>query len=404
MERTVQIFDTTLRDGEQTPGVHLTAEHKVAIATRLEAFGVATIEAGFPASSPGDEAAVDRVAATVRRCEVAALARCVPGDIEAAARALERARRPVAHVFLGTSEVHLRTKLRMSRADALRAIRASVRAAASRFPVVQFSAEDASRTERSFLRQCMATAVEAGAVRINLPDTVGAMTPDEYGALIADAVAFVGPDIIVSAHCHNDMGLATANAVAAVQGGARQVEGTINGIGERAGNSAIEEVGVVLALKHIARTGLHLDHITALSAHVADITGVPIQPNRAVVGANAFAHSSGIHQDGILKQPENYEFVPPALVGASGHRFVLTARSGRNAIAHEARQLGFELSADGIQAVYGAFVAAADAAQGPVSVEELRAIIAEVCGSDRPAAETPAPPRSRRSMADMFCL
>ena len=375
MSRQVRIFDTTLRDGEQTPGVHFTADEKVELARRLEAFGAATIEAGFPASSPDDAAAVARVAAAVRDCEVAALARCRPGDVDAAAAALDGAVRPVIHVFLGVSDIHLARKLRIPRAGAVRAVEESVRRAARHGMAVQFSAEDATRADRVFLRQCVQTAIEAGAERVNIPDTVGCALPEEYGALIADIVSFAGPDIIVSAHCHDDMGLSTANCLAAVRAGARQLEATVNGIGERAGNAAVEEVAVVLAMKGIAGTGLRLEHTAGLSRRVAEVSGVPVQPNKAVVGRNAFAHSSGIHQDGILKTPENYEYVPPALVGAPGHRFVLTARSGRRAIAHEAARMGSVLEPAAMDRVYEAFLRRAGELHGEVTAAELAQVI-----------------------------
>lgn len=381
MEPYVRIFDTTLRDGEQTPGVHLTADRKVELAQLIEAFGAATIEAGFPASSPGEADAVARVARAVR-CEVAALARCVPADIDAAARAVADAAAPVIHVFLGVSDIHLQRKLRMSRADALRAIEHAVDRARAAGAAVEFSPEDATRTERPFLRQCILTAVEHGATRVNVPDTVGCATPSEYAAVVRDIVQTVGPSVVVSAHCHNDLGLATANTLAAVEAGARQVEVTVNGIGERAGNAAAEEVAVALALKRIARTGADLARIAGLSRRVAELTGIPVQPNRAVVGANAFAHSSGIHQDGILKDPANYEFVPPALVGVPGHRFVLTARSGRSAIAHEAQASGYVLSPEAAEAAYAAFVAEAERIAGAVAPDRLRRIVEAVCAAD----------------------
>jgi len=355
----------------------MTGDEKVEIARRLEAAGVNTIEAGFPVSSPGDMAAVQRVARTVRNCEVAALARCVPGDVDTAAIAVSDAVAPVIHVFLGVSDVHLEHKLHMTRPKAVRAIRDAVSRARSHVTTVEFSPEDATRAERPWLHQCIGVAIEAGATRINIPDTVGCATPWEFGALIRDVVAFVGFDIIVSAHCHNDLGMATANSIAAVQNGATQVEVTINGIGERAGNAALEEVAVALALKGIAATSIDTTAVTDLSRYIVEITGVPVQPNRAVVGANAFSHSSGIHQDGLLKAPETYEFVPPHVVGAAGHRFVLTACSGRNAIAHQARGLGYQLSPAQIEMVYQVFVQRADQKHGAISDEELAAIIRE---------------------------
>lgn len=371
----VRIFDTTLRDGEQTPGVHIPAVSKVEIARMLEDFGVATIEAGFPASSPGDKASVADVAKAVECCEVAALARCVPGDVDAACETVVQAVHPVVHVFLGVSDIHLSRKLRMTRAEAIRAIERAVKQARERVDVVQFSAEDATRTERVFLRQCVETAVDAGAARINIPDTVGCAMPGEYAELIGDVVRYVDGAAMVCAHCHDDMGLATANTVAAIQAGARQVEVTVNGVGERAGNTAVEQVGTVCALKGVAHTGLDLTRMAALSRRVSEVTGVVVQPNRPVVGDNAFAHSSGIHQDGIIKDPACYEYVPPQMVGVSGHRFVLTASSGRRAIEYKAREMGFDLSNGVADAVYRQFIEVAQNRKGAVSDEDLAAII-----------------------------
>ncbi|MCC6144227.1 MAG: 2-isopropylmalate synthase [Candidatus Hydrogenedentes bacterium] len=371
----VRIFDTTCRDGEQTPGVHMSPSQKVAIARRLEAFGVDTIEAGFPASSPGDFAAVQAVAEVVERAEVAALARCAPRDIDQAAEALKPARRPVVHVVIGVSDVHMRHKLNMTRAEVIRAIEQSVRRARGHVAEVECSFEDATRAEPAFLRQCIEAAIGAGATRVNIPDTVGCAMPDAFGAMIRDIVAFVEGRAIVSVHCHNDLGMATANTVAAVQNGADQVEVTVNGIGERAGNTAMEEVAVALHLQGIAQVNVDFAQITAISRMVAETTGVPVQPNRAIVGAYAFTHSSGIHQDGIIKAPEVYEFVPPQLVGVEGHRFVMTARSGRRALAHVARQMGYPFTPEQIDAAYARFIHAADEAKGAVD----EAIVAGIC-------------------------
>lgn len=376
----VRVFDTTLRDGEQTPGVHLTASAKVSLAVQLEAAGVDTIEAGFPASSPGDFDAVRRVAGAVR-CEVAALARCHEGDIDAAARALEGAHRPVLHVVLGTSDIHLEKKLGISRAEAIRRIEASVRRARRWCDEVEFSLEDATRSERVFVRQCALAAADAGANRVNIADTVGSALPHEFGALIVDVVSMVRGAAMVSAHCHNDLGMATANTVAAVLHGARQVEVTVNGLGERAGNAALEEVAVAMALKGVASTGVVLQSLTGLSRAFAEATGVQVQANRAIVGAHAFAHSSGIHQDGILKDPENYEFVSPGLVGAAGHRLVLTARSGRRALAHCAARLGYTVDGDMLERLYEAFMRYADACSGAIADEELAGFLAREMGA-----------------------
>jgi 2-isopropylmalate synthase len=352
----------------------MSPSQKVAIARRLEAFGVDTIEAGFPASSPGDFAAVQAVAEVVERCEVAALARCAPRDIDQAAEALKPARRPVIHVVIGVSEVHMQRKLNMTRAEVVRTIEQSVRRARGHVAEVECSFEDATRAEAAFLRQCVIAAVDAGATRVNIADTIGCATPDAFGALVRDVVGFVEGRAIVSVHCHNDLGMATANTVAAVQNGAQQVEVTVNGIGERAGNTALEEVAVALHLKGIAAVHVDFAQITALSRMVAEVTGVPLQPNRAIVGAHAFTHSSGIHQDGIIKAPEVYEFVPPQLVGVEGHRFVLTARSGRRALAHVARQMGYALTPEQTDAAYARFIHAADEAKGAVDEESVRAI------------------------------
>lgn len=374
----VRIWDTTMRDGEQTPGVHMTAEQKVAIARQLEAFGVDTIEAGFPASSQGDFEAVRAVAEAVQDCEVAALARCVPADIDRTAEALRPAQRPVLHVVMGVSDIHLEKKFRMTRVDAVRVIAESVARARSHVSEVEFSAEDATRADRAFLRQCVWAAIEAGATRVNIADTVGCATPEEFGALIGDIVNFVEGAAIVSAHCHDDLGMATANTIAAVRHGAQQVEVTVNGLGERAGNAATEEVAAALAIKGIADVRADLSRVRELSACVAEVTGVPVQPNRAIVGENAFAHSSGIHQDGLIKDARTYAFVAPQSVGVNGHRYVLTARSGRRAVAHVARTYGYDLDAEQLDAVYAAFKRHADTVRGEVSKEALTAIIESV--------------------------
>ncbi|MCF6284125.1 MAG: 2-isopropylmalate synthase [Candidatus Hydrogenedentes bacterium] len=380
MQKIIRVLDTTLRDGEQTPGVHLDIHEKVCIAQGLEALGVATIEAGFPASSPGDAAAVRAIAKVVRKTEVAALSRCVGRDIDVAGKALRDASCPVMHLVIGTSDIHMEHKLGMSRAKLVDTIAESVRHARRWTDTVQFSLEDATRSDPIFLRQCAQTAVEAGATRINIADTVGCMMPDAFGPMIFDMNQFLGPDIVVSAHCHNDMGLATANALAAVKAGARQIECTINGIGERAGNTALEEIAVILALKGVGETGIRLDQLCALSARVAEMTNVAVQPNRAIVGANAFTHSSGIHQDGILKAAENYQFVAPELVGKAGHDFVLTARSGRNAVTHVARSRGHVISEVDQDRIYAEFVRFADTVPGAVDGDDLDAIVGRVIG------------------------
>ena len=381
MRKQIRVLDTTLRDGEQTPGVHIDIHEKVAIATALGALGVTTIEAGFPASSPGDAAAVRAIAEAVPHVEIAALSRCVDGDIDAAGEALKDAVHPVMHLVIGSSDIHMAHKLCVSRAKLVATIDKSVRRARRWADVVQFSLEDATRSDPVFLRQCAQTAVDAGAARINIADTVGCMTPDEFGPMIYDMVQFLGPKIIVSAHCHNDMGLATANALAAVKAGAGQVECTINGIGERAGNTALEELAVIIALKALGETGIQLDQLSAISDQVARVTKVPIQPNRAIVGRNAFAHSSGIHQDGILKAAANYQFVAPELVGRTGHDFVLTARSGRNAVIHVARERGHTIRDEDRDGLYEEFVRFADTVPGAVDGGDLDALVRRVVGA-----------------------
>ncbi len=343
----------------------------------LQAAGVDTIEAGFPASSPGDFAAVSEIALRVRDCEVGALARAVPTDIDAAVKALTGAERPVVHIVLGTSDIHLEHKLGISRADALRRIRDSVAYARKYVERVQYSLEDATRTDRMFFRQAVCVAVDAGAGRINIPDTVGCALPDEFGVYIADAVQVAEDRAIVSAHCHNDIGMATANSIAAIQRGATQVEVAVNGIGERAGNASLEEIAVVCALKSVGKTTLRLKDMQKLSAMVSEATGVSVQPNKAIVGKNAFAHSSGIHQDGIVKNRATYEFVPPESVGVEGHRFVLTARSGRSAVRHEAARLGFALSTGQLDGAYARFIETADNTDSDIA-QEFEGILRDV--------------------------
>lgn len=368
----IRFFDTTLRDGEQTPGVRYSVEQKVAIARALAEAGVSTIEAGFPVSSPGDAEAVRAVARTVGSTEVAALARCVARDVDAVGEALAEAERPVVHVFIATSDCHLEKKLRMDRSEVVRAIGQSVRRARQYTGVVEFSAEDATRADLIFVRQCVATAIEAGATRINLPDTVGWATPEEYAAIIGETVRFIGDArIMVSAHCHNDLGMATANTLAAVRAGARQVEVTVNGIGERAGNAALEEVAVALRAKAIAPHRVETTRLRGISAMVAEATGIAVSPTRPVVGAHAFAHASGIHQDGVIKDASVYECFSPTVVGIAGHRIVLTARSGRGAVRHVAQQHGIELSPESAEQVYAAFIRVADATPGAVPEDQF---------------------------------
>lgn len=374
---TVHIFDTTLRDGEQSPGFSMNAGEKLRLAAQLEELGVDAIEAGFPIASPGDEEAVRAVARQTRRTRVAALARAAQGDIDAALRALEPAARPRVHVFLATSDLHLEAKLRMTRAEALDLIFAMVRYARERAPEVEFSAEDASRTDPDYLAEAMAAAAEAGAAVLNVPDTVGYSVPEEYAALfrrVGERVA--GRPVVLSAHCHNDLGLAVANSLAAIAAGARQVECTINGIGERAGNASLEELAVALAVRGDrlgAATNLQLEKIYATSRLLSAITGVAVPPNKAVVGANAFAHEAGIHQDGILKNPLTYEIIPPEAIGIPARRLVIGKHSGRNALRVRLEELGCPLAGQPLNAAYREMLVLADRSKA-ISDRELLGI------------------------------
>jgi 2-isopropylmalate synthase len=365
---TVHFFDTTLRDGEQSPGFSMTREEKLTLARKLEALGVDVIEAGFPVASAGELDAVRSVAAAIRGTKVAALARARREDVEAALMALEAAEKPRLHVFLATSDLHLQAKLRMTRGEALEAIAHWVRHGKERCAEVEFSAEDASRSDIRFLLEAMETAAEAGATILNLPDTVGFSTPEEYGAMFHRVRSHLGrrDDIVLSAHCHNDLGLAVANSLAAVRAGARQVECTINGIGERAGNASLEELAVALAVRQSffgVHTNIRLEEIYSASRALCDVTGVSVPPNKAVVGANAFAHEAGIHQDGILKNPVTYEIIRPEAVGVPARRLVVGKHSGRNALRTRFTELGYTVSDAELAHCYRAAMNLADAAK-----------------------------------------
>jgi len=363
---TVRIFDTTLRDGEQAPGFSMNTAEKLRLARRLEALGVDVIEAGFPIASKGDFEAVREVAREIKHSTVAGLARTRREDIDAALGALERAALPRVHVFLATSDLHLKHKLRISRTQALESIGKMVEYAKERCPEVEFSAEDASRSDIEFLGQAFSIAVDSGATILNAPDTVGYATPEEYGGMFRSLRAKVidRPGVIWSAHCHNDLGLAVANSLAAVEAGARQVECTINGIGERAGNAAMEEIAVALAVRpdrYKTGTRLRLNELYATSRLLSEITGVAVPPNKAVVGANAFAHEAGIHQDGILKNPLTYQVISPEAVGVPAHKLVLGKHSGRNALRARLAELGVIISEDELRECYRQVMALADA-------------------------------------------
>jgi 2-isopropylmalate synthase len=353
----VRIFDTTLRDGEQSPGFSMTVAEKVRLARQIESLGVDIIESGFPISSAGDLEGVKAVAREVRSCTVAALARARKQDIDVALDGLSGAAHPRLHTFLATSDLHLHHKLRMTREQALEAISTNVRYARERCAEVEFSAEDASRTDIDFLCEAVGRAVKAGATIINLPDTVGYGIPEEYSAMFRRVIESLDgtEGITLSAHCHNDLGLGVANSLAAVQGGARQLELTINGIGERAGNAALEEVAVVLRIRQATlgvTTNIKLDKLYATSRLLSEITGVPVAPNKAVVGANAFAHEAGIHQDGILKNPLTYEIISPEAVGVPKRSLVLGKHSGRNALRSALVEIGYDPSVEELNECY----------------------------------------------------
>ncbi|MFQ5664407.1 MAG: 2-isopropylmalate synthase [Terriglobia bacterium] len=362
---TVRIFDTTLRDGEQSPGFSMNVQEKLQLGRQLEELGVDVIEAGFPVASPGDLEAVRAVAREIRCCRVAALARAKQVDVDAALQALEPAALPRLHIFLATSDLHLHYKLRMSRAEALKAIVAMIRYGRQHCPEVEFSAEDASRTQVDFLCDVMAAAADAGANVLNIPDTTGYSVPEEYAQLfyrVRERLSRTNA-ITLSAHCHNDLGLAVANSLAAVRAGARQVECTVNGIGERAGNASLEELVVALTVRQASfgvRTHIRLEKLYPTSRLLSAITGVSVPPNKAVVGANAFAHEAGIHQDGIIKNPLTYEIISPQTVGVPARRLVLGKHSGRNALRLRLQELGYEVHEEELAECYREVMALAD--------------------------------------------
>ena len=378
----VAIFDTTLRDGEQSPGASMNTEEKLEIARQLVRLGVDVIEAGFPVSSPGDFESVQRIAAEVGDAAVVcALTRAVAKDIEVAAAALAGAARPRIHTGIGVSDSHLRDKLRISGDEAIERGVAAVKLARTFVEDVEFYAEDAGRADPAFLYRMIEAVIAAGATVVNIPDTTGYTYPEEFGALIgglANSVRGI-ETVTIAVHCHNDLGMATANALAGVKTGARQVECTINGIGERAGNTSLEEV--VMAIRQRGdilgvETGINTREIMRASRLVSSITGIRVQPNKAIVGANAFAHSSGIHQDGVLKERSTYEIIDPADVGAGGSAIVLTARSGRHALKHRLEELGYDLPKEDFERVHTAFLDLADKKK-EVFDEDLEALVGE---------------------------
>ena len=363
----VAYFDTTLRDGEQSPGCSMTTQEKLTMAHALEDLGVDIIEAGFAMASEGDFAAIATITQAIRKPRIASLARAKKEDIEMAARAIQFADRARIHVFLASSDLHLEYKLKISRQQALDQTAESVRLARSLVDDVGFSPEDATRSDRDFLVEMVRAAVEAGATTINMPDTVGYSTPEEYGAMFAEVrkrvAAIDEQGIILSSHCHDDLGLAVANSLAAIQNGARQVECTINGIGERAGNAALEEIAAALYVRGDrfgVTQSIKLENLYPTSQVLGQIITFKPSPNKAVVGANAFAHESGIHQHGMLANPLCYEIMTPSLVGVAKTHLVLGKHSGRAALRHRLEQLGFTLTRDELQHTYYRFVALAD--------------------------------------------
>lgn len=365
MATRVFIFDTTLRDGEQSPGASLNVEEKVEIARQLERLGVDVIEAGFPISSPGDFQAVQAISRVIKKCTVCGLTRAVKKDIDAAGEALKDAVRPRIHTGLGVSDSHLQHKLKLTREQAMERGVEAVKHARTYVEDVEYFLEDSGRADKDYLCRVVEAVINAGATVINVPDTTGYTIPEEYGALIGFIMNRV-PNIdraVVSVHCHNDLGMATANSLAGVVNGARQIECTINGIGERAGNTSLEEVVMAMKVRQDAlhcETGIVTRELYKTSRMVSTSTGILVQPNKAIVGANAFAHSSGIHQDGVLKERTTYEIIDPADVGIMESKIVLTARSGRAALKHRLGELGYTYTEEQIDKVYVRFLDVAD--------------------------------------------
>jgi 2-isopropylmalate synthase len=378
----LEIFDTTLRDGEQSPGFSMNKDEKLQLARQIEQLGADVIEAGFPIASPGDLDATRAVAAEIKRSRVAALARARQEDVEAALKGLEPAQKPRLHVFLATSDLHLKYKLRINREHALEQIAKMVRFGREHCDEVEFSAEDASRTHIDYLCQVVLAAVESGATIINLPDTVGYSTPDDYAAMFRQVRAQLEeyPHVVLSAHCHDDLGLALANSLAAIDAGVRQIECTVNGIGERAGNASLEELVVALHVRnnrYRVQTRIQLEKLYPTSRLLSTITGVAVPPNKAVVGANAFAHEAGIHQDGILKNPLTYEIIVPEKVGVPARRLVLGKHSGRNAFRSRLGELGFETTDAELAECYRLAILRADA-EKEITDRDLITIIHQV--------------------------
>ena len=381
MTKQIRIFDTTLRDGEQSPGASMNTAEKLRLATQLESLGVDTIEAGFPAASDGDFEAVSEIARKIKVAEVAALARTSVGDINRAWEAIQHAAKPKIHTFIATSDIHLEYKLRMNRDEVVQEAINAVSYAKTLTQEVEFSAEDGSRSDRDFLCKVFEAAIEAGATVVNLPDTVGYAIPHEF----AEMVKYVRkhtPNIdraILSVHCHNDLGLATANTLAAIDAGARQAEVTINGIGERAGNTSLEEVVMATQTRpnwFTLKTGVKTELIYPTSRLVSMITGIIVQPNKAIVGANAFAHEAGIHQDGMLKNPMTYEIMNPETIGLNRNKLVLGKHSGRHALHEHLKDMGYDLTDVELNKVFKRFKDLADKKKH-VMDEDMEALVAD---------------------------
>lgn len=376
------IFDTTLRDGEQSAGASMQASDKLAIALQLECLGVDVIEAGFPISSPGDMAAVKQIAVAVKDSVVCALARANDADIDAAIEAISEAVQPRLHTFIASSPIHMKKKLNLEPGEVVARAVAAVKRARNKVADVEFSPEDAGRSEPDFLCQIVEATIAAGATTINIPDTVGYTQPEEFAGIIADLLARVpnADKAVFSVHCHNDLGLAVANSLAAVKAGARQIECTINGIGERAGNTSLEEVVMALAVRadqYPVTTAINTKELVPTSKMVAEIAGMVVQPNKAIVGANAFAHESGIHQDGVLKSRETYEIMQAEDVGWDSNLLSLGKLSGRNALRTHLERLGIELDAEQLNAAFAKFKELADQ-QRTITDADLQAICDQV--------------------------
>lgn len=358
------IFDTTLRDGEQVPGCKLNAKEKIELALQLEDLGVDVIEAGFPISSPGDFSSVEQISKTITKATVCALSRAVQKDIETAAQALKYANQPRIHTGIGTSDYHIKSKFNSNREDILKRASQCVKWARNFTDDVEFYAEDAGRTENEYLAKVIEAVIKAGATTVNIPDTTGYCLPHQYGEKIAFLVNNVSniDKAVISCHCHNDLGLATANSISGIINGARQIECTINGLGERAGNTSLEEVAMIIKQHKVLDfyTNIQSKGLNPISRLVSDTMRMPVQPNKAIVGSNAFSHSSGIHQDGFLKDTLTYEIINPADVGADSSKIVLTARSGRSALAYRFQKLGYQFDRNDVDFLYNNFLKVAD--------------------------------------------